>query len=380
MTSRALLVVLALLTAACTVAPQPAGNGSALPATDSMDAVVKRTFTSYGFTLESGTKLPETTLAFETYGRLSPDGRNAILIVHGFTSNEHAAGKYTPGDRASGWWDNLIGPGKAIDTTKYFVVASNMLGSSNGSTAPASLDPRTGTRYGPDFPDITVRDMVRAQKTLLEGLGVRHLVAVAGPSYGGRQVFQWGVTYPTFMAGLVSVVSSPKNTAGPAAVENLVRRLATDPNWNGGWHYDRGGIPATLTELRFETLKRYGSNEILATQYPDQSARDAEIRRRAVEWATRFDPNSMIALQKASVKFNAEPELGKIRAKVLYVLSRTDKLFPPSIAPDVMDKLAKAGVDAKYVEIDTEFGHSATNIEAAKWGPAMKVFIEGLEK
>lgn len=345
-----------------------------------MDAVEKRTFTAYGFELERGGRLPEMTLAYETYGTLAPDGRNAILITHGFTSSGHAAGKYAPSDPAPGWWNGLIGPGKTIDTNRWFVVSSNMLGSSYGSTAPASINPATGKPYGPDFPTLTLRDIVRAQRLLLDGLGVTHLTAVAGPSFGGYQAFQWAVQYPDFVRGVVPVVTAPKGGGGDAAVKTLVGRFAKDPNWNDGWHYERGGIPATMTAMRIQTLRRYGQNEILAQTLPDQTRRDARIREMAEEWARVFDPNSMVALRKASITFDAERDFDKIRAKVLYVISRTDKLFPPSIAPRVMEKLAKAGVTATYVEIDTEFGHSASGADWRKWAPALKDFLESLPR
>jgi homoserine O-acetyltransferase len=375
-----LLLALVIGIAGCGTSSPPRANGSALAADgSSLDAVVKRTFTAYGFRLQSGRVLPETTLAYETYGRLAPDGRNAILITHGFTSSGHAAGKYSTADPSPGWWDGLIGPGKAIDTGRYFVVSSNMLGSSYGSTGPSSVNPATSKPYGPDFPAITVRDIVEAQRLLLSALGVNHLVAVAGPSYGGIQAFQWAVTYPEFMSGVVPVVSQPR-TRGMTSTDELTTRFAKDPNWNGGWHYDRGGILPTLTEVRVETLMRYGANEMLSVTIPDPAQREAAIRQRAEAWAREFDPNSMVTLRRALETFDTESEFGKIRAKVLYVLSRTDKLFPPSIAPDVMDKLAKAGVDATYVEIDSEFGHLASGPEWAKWGPAVKAFLDSLER
>ena len=374
------LLALALSACAETRSAHPNGNGANANPPDSLESVLSRTFTVPAFKLESGQVLPELTLAYETYGRLAPDGRNAILVTHGFTSNHHAAGKYAVTDATVGWWDGLIGPGKALDTDRYYVVSSNMLGSSFGSTAPASKNPKTGKPYGPDFPDITLRDIVGAQKTLLEALDVQHLVAVAGPSYGGYQTFQWAVTYPTFMSGAVAVVSAPKGSGGDAAVKSLLDRFATDPNWNGGWHYERGGIFPTLLKLRIETLERYGQNEVLARTIADPDQRAARLRQLAEGWARQFDPNSMIALRKAAVKFDAERDFTRVRAKVLYVLSRTDKIFPPSIAPGVMDKLTRAGVDAKYFEIDTELGHSASGPEWAKWGPTLKDFIAGLEQ
>jgi len=374
------LLALALSACAETRPAHTNGNGGSVNPPDALDRVLSRTFTVPAFKLESGVVLPELTLAYETYGRLALDGRNAILVSHGFTSNHHAAGKYAVTDQVAGWWDGLIGPGKAIDSDRYFVVSSNMLGSSFGSTAPPSTNPKTGKPYGPDFPDITLRDIVGAQKTLLEALRVQHLVAVAGPSYGGYQTFQWAVTYPTFMSGAVAVVSAPKGSGGDGAVKTLVDRFAADPNWSGGWYYDRGGIFPTMLKLRIETLERYGQNEVLARTIADPDQRAARLRQLAEGWARQFDPNSMIALRKAAVKFDAERDFSRVRAKMLYVLSRTDKLFPPSIAPGVMDKLTRAGIDAKYFEIDTELGHSASGPEWAKWGPTLKDFLARLEQ
>ena len=337
------------------------------------------TFAIKNFKLESGTVMPEVTIAYETYGTLAPDGRNAVLLTHGYTSSQHMAGR-AGANGAEGSWDGLVGPGKAIDTDRLFVVSSNMLGSSFGSTNPAFANPATGKPYGPDFPDITLVDIVNAQKALLEGLGVKHLVAVAGPSFGGYQTFQWGVTHPDFMDGLVAVVSAPKGSGGEAAVKSLVDSLAKDPNWNGGRYYDKGGVTPILTEMRVATLKRYGIDEQLAAKFPDTDAREAEIKRRAETWSKVFDANSLVVLRKASVRFDAEKDMAKIKAKVLYVLSRTDKLFPPSIAPDVMAKLKAVGVSADYFEIDSDFGHSASGLDAAKWAPRLKTFMAGLEK
>lgn len=337
------------------------------------------TFKVRNFRLENGAVMPEVTIAYETYGTLAPDGRNAVLLTHGYTSSQHMAGR-SGANGAEGSWDGLVGPGKAIDTDRLFVVSSNMLGSSFGSTNPAFANPATGKPYGPDFPDITLVDIINAQKALLEGLGVKHLVAVAGPSFGGYQTFQWGVTHPEFMDGLVAVVSAPKGSGGEAAVKSLVDVLAKDPNWNGGNYYDKGGVTGILTEMRVATLKRYGIDEQLAEKFPDKEAREAEIKRRAETWSKVFDANSLVVLRKASVRFDAEKDMPKIKAKILYVLSRTDKLFPPSIAPDVMAKLKAAGVSADYFEIDSDFGHSASGLDAAKWAPRLKAFMAGLEK
>ena len=341
--------------------------------------VQQRTFTAKPFKLESGVAMPEIVIAYETYGTLHPDGRNAVLLTHGYTSSQHMAGRY--GEHgAEGSWSGLVGPGKAIDTDRLFVVSSNMLGSSYGSTSPAHLNPATRKPWGPEFPDITLVDIVNAQKALLDSLGVKHLVAVAGPSFGGYQTFQWGVSYPDFMDGLVPVVSAPKGSGGEASVKALVDQLAKDPNWNGGHYYDNGGITGVLVEMRTATLKRYGIDEQLAGQFPDKVARDAEVTKRALKWAKEFDGNSLVALRKASVRFDAEKDFPRMKARVLYVLSRTDKLFPPSIAPATMAKLKAVGVNADYFEIDSELGHSASGLDAAKWAPRLKTFMAGLEK
>ena len=321
----------------------------------SLENVESKLYTTKDFKLGSGAVLPELTIAYETYGQLAPDGRNAVFITHGYTSSQHMAGKRGAND-AEGSWDGLVGPGKAIDTDRLFVVSSNMLGSSYGSTSPAHTNPATGKPYGPDFPDISLVDIVSAQKALLDGLGVKHLVAVAGPSFGGYQTFQWGVTFPDFMDGLVPVVSAPKGSGGEAAVKSLIDQLAKDPNWNGGRYYDKGGIQTAMTDMRVATLKRYGIDEQLAAAFPDKTAREAEIRKRGESWSKAFDGNSLVALRKASVRFDAEKDMPKIKAPVLYVLSRTDKVFPPTIAPDVMAKLKAAGVRADYFEIDSDFG------------------------
>jgi homoserine O-acetyltransferase len=330
--------------------------------------------------------LPELTIAYETYGTLARGGRNAVLATHGYTSSHHAAGRYKPGgapagigENELGGWDKLIGPAKAIDTDKLFVVSSNMLGPSYGSTAPASINPKTGKPYGPDFPRHTLGDIVRAQKLLLDHLGVQHLVAVAGPSYGGFQAFQWAVQCPSMMDGIVVAVSSPRSTPGPAGTQSLIDQLAKDPNWNGGWYYDKGGIPTAMTQLRVATLKRYGIEAQLADQFPDPAAREAEIVKRAQPFVRGFDGNAMVALRRPIEAFDVTPEFGKIKAKVLYAISRTDALFPPKIVPEVMEKLKAAGVDARYVEIDSDLGHMASGLDADKWAPALKAFMAELQ-
>jgi len=248
-----------------------------------LGAVEDQIFPINDFGLQNGTVMPQVRIAYETYGRLAADGRNAVLITHGYTSSHHAAGRNRSNGNQPGWWDGLIGPGKAIDTERLFLVSSNMLGSSFGSTNGASINPDTGKPYGRDFPAITVRDIIEAEKRLLDRLGVKHLVVVAGPSYGGYQAFQWAVSYPGFMDGIVPVVTAPKSQNVEKNLAELQARLATDPEWNGGWYYDTGGAKTVLTELRVEMLKRNGIEAALAPRYPDREAREAEIRKQAAD-------------------------------------------------------------------------------------------------
>jgi len=313
------------------------------PHTADIGAVEDRFLTLREFALADGTVMPEATIAYETYGRLAPDGRNAVLITHGYTGSHHAAGRNPTNGNQPGAWDGLIGPGKAIDTERLYVVASNMLGSSFGSTNAASPNPKTGEPYGPDFPKITVRDIVAAQKALVDSLGIGHLVAVAGPSYGGYQAFQWAVAYPDFIDAIVPVNTAPRATNVERTLAELEARLATDPEWQGGRYYGAGGAKTVLTAIRVETLKRYGIEAALAERFPDRPAREAAIRHTAAQWATNWDANSLIILRRALLGFDTMPQFGRIKAKVLYVLCRTDALFPPAAASARMTPGAIAG-------------------------------------
>jgi homoserine O-acetyltransferase/O-succinyltransferase len=324
-----------------------------------MDDVTRDRFTFSDFRLQSGEILPEVTIAYCTRGRLAADGRNAVLVTHGYTSGHQMI--EPTGTSSEGSWTTLVGPGAPIDTDRNYVVASNMLGSSFGSTNAASIDPRTGRRYGSRFPAISLTDIVTVQRRLLEHLGVKHLRAVVGPSYGGFQAFQWAVTFPDFMDGVVPVVSAPKARLNMTA--DTRARFERDPNWNGGDYYETGGMAATMTELRVETLRRYGATD------------EAAIQRAAAQWANVFDANSLLILGHAAEAYDVTDALNRIRVPVLYVLSRTDVLFPPERAPGVMQTLRDAGVDASYFEIDSDKGHLASGADAGKWAPALRAFM-----
>jgi homoserine O-acetyltransferase/O-succinyltransferase len=353
-------------------------DGAATTTRD-IGAVEDRFFTLRDFRLSSGETMPEATIAYETYGKLAPHGRNAVLLTHGFTGSHRFAGRNPANGGQPGSWDGLVGPGKAIDTDRLFVVASNMLGSSFGSTNAASRNPKTGEAYGPDFPQITIRDIVAAQKALLDSLGVKHLVAVAGPSYGGYQGYQWAVAYPDFMDGIVAVNTAPWASVNTdKQLAEVTAKLAADPEWRGGRYHGKGAPKTALIDIRVETLKRYGIDANLATRYPDPAEREAAIRETAAAWADKWDAHSLIVLRRALLGFDTRPDFDKIKAKVLYILCRTDNLFPPKIAPDVMKALAAAGVEARFFELDSDLGHSSAGPEHAKWSPTLREFLAPL--
>ncbi|HJQ58515.1 MAG TPA: alpha/beta fold hydrolase [Vineibacter sp.] len=351
----------------------------------SLAYVESRLFTLRDVALDLGGALPECRVAYETYGKLNAAGDNAVLATHGYTSSAHVAGRYAAGKAAPGvaedqlgWWDALIGPGKAIDTDRYFVVGANALGSAHGSSGPNTADPKTGKPYGPTFPEVTLRDSVRAQKALLDHLGVKRLHAVVGPSMGGFQAFQWAVTYPDFMRGIVPTVTAPRMRGGLEPIETLISRLATDPNWNGGWYYDKGGIKTVLEQIRYDTLINYGQRELLAASIPDPAAREAAIRATARAWAETYDGHSLVVLRKAISRFDITADYGKIKAKVLYVIAPNDKLFPGAVGPGYAADLRAAGIDITYVELVTDKGHLASHADAAQWAPMLRAFMDRL--
>ncbi len=329
-------------------------------------------FQSTNFELEKGAYLPVLEIAYECYGELATDRKNVILVAHGTTSSHIAAGEPTL-DRRRGWYEETIGPGKLFDTDRYCVVSSNVLGSCYGSTGPASIDPRTGKRYGTSFPDISYLDIVRAQHALLTSLGVEQLFAVAGSSIGGFQAFQWAVTYPDFVSAILALDTAPRDTFDIAAsVPGLIETFSKDTSWNNG-DYPVGSMAGALTDHRIKTLKSYGFEEKLGEM--DAGKREATILEAAREWAAEFDANSLIAVTRALATFNVEDKLAKIKAPLLYVLCDTDEWFPASLGEEVMAKLVTAGVDAQFHQVHSALGHYATTEEPEKWVSVAKDFL-----
>ena len=344
-----------------------------LPAND------EKTFVTSDFRLQSGIVMPAVAIAYRTLGVLAPNRDNVVLVTHGNTSGPHLIDPL--GSTAEGSWNEIVGPGKAVDTNRFFALCPNMLGSSYGSTNAASIDPLTGKRYGLRFPDITVSDIVATQRALLDHLGIGKLVAIVGPSYGGFQAFQWAADYPGMMKGIAAIVTAPivPHERSEGNVGRLLATLSKDPNWNGGDYYDCGGVLETMIQIRSATLRTYGIETRLRDTISDPEQIEAAILDEATRWARGFDANSLIILAKALRGFDVTAQFGKIKAKVLYVLSRTDKLFPPELAPSVMGGLKAAGVSADYFLLDSEYGHSASGgRDAHKWAPRLRQFMESL--
>ena len=326
--------------------------------------------------LTSGKVLPDVVVAYETFGRLDPGGGNAILVTHGLTSG---ADMLTPATGSGeGSWAALLEPGRALDMQRYFVVCSNVIGSSLGSTNPTSLRPGTNSHWGPDFPALTIGDMVDAQRALLAALGVNRLRCVVGPSYGGMQALQWAIDYPDAVDAIGVVVSGLNWPAGQGA-EALRERLQADAAWQQGWYAVGKDLLGTMTALRYETLVSYGVQQLLERRWPGQpeAIQDA-LRAASQAWAGQFDANALLVLQTAGEHFDVRARLAEIRCPVLFVPSRTDQLFPPS--REVHQQLAKAMHSLTYLELDTPFGHSASGFELHQWEHALKDLLAQTRK
>ena len=339
------------------------------------DAYAPRLHRSADFRLASGAVLPELVQSHVALGTLNAAGDNAVIVLHGLTTGPSML---NPGAfAAEGAWSALVGPGRAIDTERFFVVCPNALGSSYGTTGPASLDPGTGKPYGTTFPDMTVGDMIEAQKRLLDHYGVTRLVAAVGPSMGGYQAFEWGVAYPDFVQRVVAAVTCPYHRSPIASEVALRETLSRAPAWRDGAYVDTpGSMQPHMKTMRVATLKRYGLENELAAAFPDPAAREAEIERLAAGWAAVFDPNALMTLTRACDRFDVRPRLRDMRAPLLVVNSRTDVGFPPELASEVMPVLAAAGVNARYIELDSDKGHLASGADAALWSAELKRFLD----
>jgi homoserine O-acetyltransferase len=345
-----------------------------------------RTFTFDRLPLRYGHSFGPITLAYETWGTLNAQGDNAILVTHALTGNAHAHDPRYPDDARAAWWNPLIGPGRPIDTSRYFVICSNVLGSCYGSTGPSSLDPATGRAYGAHFPIITINDMVEAQRILLDHLGVKHLALVAGGSIGGQQALEWAVTYPEMMEKVVVVAATAAVTSQAVAFSEVERQaILADPRWQAGDYLPGEGPETGLAIARMLAMITYQSEEAMELRFGRHAARRSivpapsgsfdPVRRFDVEnylyyqgesLAQSFDANSYLYISRAMDLFDVsegysslESALRRIRSKALFVGIRSDFLFPAAHVRWLADKVRSLGGDAMYVEIDSPHGHDA---------------------
>jgi homoserine O-acetyltransferase len=344
--------------------------------------------------LESGQKLGPITIAYETYGTLNAAKSNAILITHAFSGDAHAAG-YHEGEEKPGWWDTMIGSGKAFDTDKYFVISSNALGGCKGSTGPSSINPVAGKPYGLDFPIITIPDMVHAQKRLIDSLGIDTLLSVAGGSMGGMQALQWAVLYPEKIRSAIPIATTLKHSPQQIAFDEVGRQaIMADPDWHEGDYYgkahpERGLAIARMvghiTYMSDQSMEEKFSRRLKENDYSFSFKSDFEVegylRYRGDTFVKRFDANSYLYITKAmdyfdvaGKKFIASDK--KVDAKFLVLSFQSDWLYPSYQSRDIANELRMRGIDVTYCEIKSTYGHDAFLLEVDAETHLIKHFLE----
>jgi homoserine O-acetyltransferase len=403
--------------------------------------VVETRYVTFGsaaepLALERGGHLGPVTLAYETYGKLAPDGGNAILACHALSGDAHAAGWSADLDAPSavdgmgadekgivprgglGWWDGMIGPGKAFDTSTYYVICSNVIGGCRGSTGPASIDPATGTPYGSRFPLVTVGDMVRAQRELLRHLGVERLLAVAGGSLGGNQALQWTVAYPELVRGCVAIATCASLSAQGIAWNEIGRQaIMGDPAWRGGDYYDgsqpEGGLAVARMighvtylseqsmEAKFGRQRRTEARETatgrLELDHPPTAAFGDEragpfevesyLRHQGQRFVERFDANSYLAISRAIDEFDLAGAFGegslarafeRAQASYLVLSFSSDWLYPPHESQRITQALRDAGREVTYRNLRSDYGHDAFLLEERRQTSLIRPYLARL--
>ena len=370
--------------------------------------------------LDSGATLAPVRLAYETYGTLTPARDNAILVCHALSGDAHAAGWSAEADAPSavdgvgadergvrprgglGWWDGLIGPGKAFDTDRYFVICSNLLGSCRGSTGPGSVNPATDRPYGGDFPVVTVGDGVRAQRALLDALGIETLLAVAGGSLGGMQALEWAVAYPERVRGCIPIASTARLGAQGVAWNAIARNaIMADPDWRGGHYYEGGRAPeAGIGVARMIGHVTYLSAGAMTDKFgrglqgrDDYSyslgeadfAVESYLRHQAARFAARFDANSYLYLSRALTYFDLARAWGagdltralaRVRAATLLLSFSSDWLYPPDDSRAIADALAATGKAVEWHNLDVAYGHDSFLLEEGRQAPLIGAFLD----
>ena len=351
------------------------------------------------FILESGAKLPGLRIAYETYGKLNSRKTNAILICHALSGDAHAAG-YHDGEKKPGWWDDMIGPGKAFDTEKYFVVCSNAIGGCKGSSGPNSIDPSTGKHYGLGFPIVSVKDMVNAQKRLIDFLGIKKLLSVCGGSMGGMQALQWAVSYPGIVSSCIPIAANYKHSAQQIAFDEVGRQaIMADPAWNGGNYYEKGHPSAGLAVARMVGHITYMSNksmeqkfgralkkEELGYEFSTEFEVEGYLRYRGDSFVKRFDANSYLYITKAMDYFDLQQDkklhdaFKGVNVRFLIIAFSSDWLYPPFQSKEIVRALKMNGIDVTYCEITSDCGHDAFLLEFDEETKLIKYFLEKTHK
>jgi len=358
--------------------------------------------------LDSGVSLSPFTIAYETYGRLNADKSNVVLICHALTSDQYAASRHPITGKPGGWWSQMVGPGKPIDTDRFFVICQNVIGGCMGTTGPKDIDPRTGEPYGLSFPVITIGDMVRAQAMLLDRLGIKDLFCVIGGSMGGMQVLQWAAAYPDRVFSAIPIATAARHSAQNIAFHEVGRQaIMADPDWRGGAYLSDGKTPtkglkglavarmaAHITYLSEAALHRkFGRNlqnrEKVTYGFDADFQIESYLRHQGMSFVDRFDANSYLYITRAMDYFDLAADYGGVlanafkntRTRFCVVSFTSDWLFPTSDNRQTVRALNAAAADVSFVEIETDKGHDAFLLDEPEMFATLKGFLDaGAEK
>jgi len=344
--------------------------------------------------LEGGEKLGPITVAYETYGKLNDQRSNAILILHALSGDAHAAGFHRR-EENPGWWNNMIGPGRAFDTNRYFIICSNVLGGCRGTTGPSSINPKTGKKYGLDFPIISISDMVNVQKHLIDHLEIDQLLSVAGGSMGGMQALEWLASYPDRVKGAVVIATAAKHSPQQIAFHEVGRQaIMADSHWKDGYYYGGHSPVKGLAVARMIGHITYMSEVSMAEKFGRRLSGNGKphkfsigfkveeyLHNRGDHFVKRFDANSYLYITKAIDTFDVSRgrELYEVlrgnKAKVLVLSFKSDWLYPASQSKEIVKACKLAGVDTTYCEIDSTYGHDAFLLEVEEETHLIKHFL-----
>ena len=361
--------------------------------------------------LRSGASIAGYELVYETYGTLNAERSNAVLVCHALNAGHHVAGTYADAPNDVGWWDNMVGPGKPLDTDRFFVVGVNNLGSCFGSTGPMSIDPATGKPYGPDFPVVTVEDWVHAQARLADALGIERFAAVMGGSLGGMQAIAWTTLYPSRVAHCVAVAATPKLSAQNIAFNEVARRaIITDPDFHGGRFYDHGVVPArglqvarmighitylsddVMGEKFGRALRRHVSDTVLRNDYRFTFDVEFEIesylRYQGEKFSSYFDANTYLLITRAldyfdpALAFDGDlaRALAPAQADFLVVSFTTDWRFAPERSREIVEALLANGRRVTYAEVDAPHGHDAFLLDDPQYMAVMRGWFDRVDQ